>query len=235
MQEQFSLVEMIQDLLQVDDESWGLYALSRDLLKERIPADKKAEMIIKATACGREYAQRTIREFGCRDAHTIAEKLKLKIVSKDVNLTGNRILFACYTPPDEIEIMTEPIQKAVQLILKKESKLIELFDNHSIMDTILGHEIFHYLEDQFEQEIYTRTEKILLWNFLGYKNYSTIRTLGEIAAMAFTKELNGLTFSPFILDVLLYYGYNSSSAEKIYRDVLGMISGRCRETVEDYK
>lgn len=234
MQEQFSLEEMIQNLLQVDDESWGLYAFSRDLLKDRIPADKKSEMIQKAMTCGIEYAQRMIRECGSNDVNTIAEKLKLKIISRDANLTGNRILFASYTPPNEIEIMHEPVNQAIQLISKIESILIELFNKDGIMDTILGHEIFHYLEDQFEQEIYTRTEKILLWNFLGFKNLSTIRTLGEIGAMAFTKELNGLTYSPFILDVLLYYGYNSTSAGKIYRDVLGINSGRCSKTVENY-
>jgi len=222
MQEQFSLVEMIQNLLQVDDESWGLYAFSRDILKERISADKKLEMIKKAMDCGREYAQRMMRECGSSEVHTIAEKLKLKIVLQDEMITGKRILFACYTPPDEIEIMTEPVHKAVQLILKDESKLIEYFEKNSIMNIILGHEIFHYIEDQFEQKIYTRTEKILLWNLLGFKNCSTIRALGEIGAMAFTKELNGLKYSPFILDILLYYGYDSSSAEKIYRDVLEM-------------
>ena len=31
MQVQLSLVEMIQNLLQVDDEAWGLYAFSRDI------------------------------------------------------------------------------------------------------------------------------------------------------------------------------------------------------------
>ena len=41
MQEQFSLIDMIQDLLQVDDESWGLYAFSRDILKAR--KEKKFE------------------------------------------------------------------------------------------------------------------------------------------------------------------------------------------------
>ncbi len=69
---------------------------------------------------------------------------------------------------------------------------------------------------------------------MGFKNYSTIRTLGEIGAMAFTKELNGLKYSPFILDILLYFSYDSSGAGKIYRDVLGVNLGRCRETVEDY-
>ena len=222
MQEQLSLVEMIQNLLQIDDEAWGLYALSRDILKERIPADKKLEMIRKAMSCGREYAQLMIREYGSSDVNTIAEKLKLNIVFQDAMLTGKRILFACYTPPDEIGIMTEPVNRAAELILKGESVLINYFQKYSIMNTILGHEIFHYVEDQFEQEIYTRTEKILLWNFLGFKNYSTLRSLGEIGAMAFTKELNGMKYSPFILDILLYYSYDSSNAEKIYRDVLEM-------------
>jgi len=226
MQEQLSLVEMIENLLQVDDEAWGLYAFSRDILKGRIPEDKKTEMIRNAIACGKEYAQRIIREYGTSDVNIIAEKLKLKIVFQDAEMTGKRILFASYTPPDEIGIMTEPVDKAIQLILKYKSVYIDYFQKDSIINTMLGHEIFHCVEDQFEQEIYTRTEKILLWNFLGFKNNSTVRALGEIGAMAFTKELNGLKYSPFILDILLYYSYDSSSAEKIYCDVFEMSSGR---------
>jgi hypothetical protein len=222
MQEQLSLSEMIGKLLQVDDERWGLYAFSRDILKERIPTEKKIEMIKKAMDCGREYAQRIISECGSSEVYTIAEKLKLNIVFQNAMMTGKRILFACYTPPDKIEIMTEPVNKAVDLISKDESVLIEYFQKDSIMNIILGHEIFHYIEDQFEQEIYTRTEKILLWNFLGFKNCSTIRSLSEIGAMAFTKELNVLKYSPFILDILLYYGYDSSNAEKIFHDVVEM-------------
>lgn len=222
MQEQLSLSEMIEKLLQIDDEHWGLYAFSRDILKERIPEENKIEMIRKAINCGREYAQRIIKDCGASEVHTIAEKLKLNIVFQNAMMTGKRILFACYTPPDKIEIMTEPVNKAVELVSKDESILIEYFQKDSIMNIILGHEIFHYIEDQFEREIYTRTEKILLWKFLGFKNNSTIRSLSEIGAMAFTKELNVLKYSPFILDILLYYGYDSSNAEKIFHDVLEM-------------
>lgn len=222
MQEQFVLEEMIQDLLKVDDETWGLYAFSRDVLKERIPVNKRLEMIKKAVTCGREYAEHVIHEYGTSDVNVIAEKLKLKVRLQDERIAGKRILFACYTPPDEVEIMTEPVEKAIKQILDVEPALVEYFEKNSIMNTILGHEIFHYIEDKFEQEIYTRTEKILLWNFLGLKNFSTIRALGEIGAMAFTRELNGLRYSPFILDILLYYAYDSFSAEKIYHDVLEM-------------
>lgn len=234
MQVQMKLGVMMRDLLQVEDEAWGLYAFSRDILNRRILPETKTEMIAKATACGKAYAQRIIREYGTRDVRVIADKLKLKIEFQSALMTGKRVLFACYTPPYTIEIMEEPVRRAAELVQEEEPALVELFQQAGIMNTILGHEIFHFVEDQFAHEIYTRTEKILLWNLLGFKNYSTIRTLSEVGAMAFTQELNRLSYAPFILDVLLYYSYDAASAEKIYRDVLGVSSGRCREPVEDY-
>ncbi len=234
MQGQIRLGDMIHDLLQVDDKTWGLYAFSRELLNRRIPPDRKTEMITKAMECGKEYARRLIREYGCSDIRLLGEKLNLKIEFQDTLMMGKRILFACYTSPDKIQIMKEPVNRAVLLIPKEDSILVELFRQDGIMNTILGHEIYHFIEEQYEQEIYTRTEKVLLWNFMGFKNYSTIRALSEIGAMAFTREWNRLIYSPFILDILLYYGYDSSGAGKIYRDIIGMSSGRCREIIEDY-
>lgn len=230
MQGQIGLEEMLHNLLELDDETWGLYAFSRELLKKRILPDEKREMITEAIACGKEYARRTIQEFESADAHAIAEKMKLKVEFKNPVITGKRVLFARYTSPDNIEIMEGPVSQAVQLITKDAPKFVELFRQDDIINTVLGHEVFHFVEDQFEQEIYTRTKKILLWNFMGIKNYSTIRTLSEIGAMAFTKELNDLRYSPFIMDILLYYGYDSSGAEKIYRDVLESSSERCRNS-----
>ncbi|BCJ95893.1 hypothetical protein acsn021_34620 [Anaerocolumna cellulosilytica] len=227
--------KMIHKLLTLDDETWGNYAFTRELLNKRISAGKREVMIYRAMECGREYAKRIIREYGTRDVRAIARILNVEVVYQKTSMAGKRILFACYTPPDKIEIMTEPVSQAVQLISKADSNLVELFLQDGIMDTILGHEVFHRLEEEYGREIYTRTEKILLWNFMGFKNYSTIRVLGEIGAMAFTKELNGLSYSPFLLDILLYYGYDTSGAEKMYREVLGMSSGRCRETVENFK
>lgn len=226
--------EMIQKLLLVDDESWGRYAFSRDILNHRIGAKEKSEMILKAIACGKEYANRMILESGNTDIQTIAQNYKLKIELQNASITGKRILFARYTPPDQIEIMGEPVHKAVSLISEECPDFIELFKKDDIIETILGHEIFHYLEEQNNREIYTRNEKILLWNFMGFKNYSTIHVLSEIGAMAFTRELKGLSYSPFLLDFLLYYSYDSFSAEKIYRDILGKSSERCIDTIENY-
>ncbi|RRJ65088.1 hypothetical protein EHV15_20825 [Paenibacillus oralis] len=235
MREPNKLEDMLGSLLRVDDETWGGYAFSRDILSQRIRPEQKAEMIAGAVACGRQYARRISGEYGCTDVRLLAERLKLRLEFQDVSMTGKRILFACYTPPDKIIMMAEPVRKAARLVSGEAAGLVELFRQDDIMNTILGHEIFHVVEDRFEPDIYTRNEKIVLWNFLGLKHRSTIRALSEIGAMAFTRELNKLNYSPFILDFLLYFSYDSSGAEEIYRDVLGVGSGRCRETVENYK
>lgn len=226
MEVNYSLDKMIQNLLEIDDKAWGFYVFSRDVLKNRIPDEKKTEMITKAIECGKHYAKKIMGEYDSNDIRLICKKLDLKIDYKDSLLTGKRILFASYTPPDEIVIMKEPIRRAVKHLVEENSNLVELFSKDSIMDIILGHELFHFVEDRFEKEIYTKTEKILLWKLLGFENNSTIRTLSELGAMAFAREINGDTFNPFILDVLLYFSYDPSSATKIYHDVLGMSLGR---------
>ncbi len=227
------LEEMILNLMSIDDVTWGLYAFSRDQLKACLTEEKKVRMIKEAIECGKHYAKLVLCETGTNAPHKIAEKFNLQIIKKSEEVTGSQILFALYTPPNQIQIMDEPINRAIRLIHKENAILIELFQQNSIINTILGHEIFHFLEQRYEDKIYTQTEKVVLWKFFGYRYRSTIRALSEIGAMAFTKELNGLSYSPFLFDVLLYYSYHSFRARKIYDDIIGISSGRCRLTVED--
>lgn len=106
--------------------------------------------------------------------------MNLQVTLKSEQITGSQILFALYTPPNQIQIMNEPIQRSVQLIDKEKAILIELFRQDSIISTILGHEIFHFLVQKYEKKIYTQTEKVVLWKIFGYRYYSTIRALSEI-------------------------------------------------------
>lgn len=112
-------------------------------------------------------------------------------------------MFAQYVQPDEITIFTDCVDKAAALekqcgcpLLKKE-RLLEI---------LLAHELFHAVEEQYAGEIFTRTEKIELWR-KPFSNRSVISCLSEIAAMAFARQLSGLSVSPYMLDVLLVYSY----------------------------
>ena len=208
------LREMAKSLAQVNDLSWGMYAFSRDILQGKISVAEKKRMTEQAVCCGYEMADKVMTGFGTGDPWKLAEKMKLKVEYEDRGQMADRVLFALFTPPDRIQIMKEPIELAVKGGLMK-----DLLAPEQIERLILGHEIFHYLEEE-EEGIYTRQEKIVLWKLFGYKSKSTVRALSEIAGMYFSKKINGFSYSPFALDILLYYNYNSNEALRMYREVL---------------
>lgn len=211
--------EMNKRLSEVDDISWGMYAFSRDVLCRKIDDARKQDMIRKAMECGTRKAEETAVRFGTEDPWEIAKSLGLSIVfPKEANV-GGRILFALFTPPNQIQIMREPIEKAAE-----NEEIRKFVTEEQIKNLILGHELFHFLEEE-DEGIYTRSETITLWKFLGYEHRSTVRALSEIAGMAFTKKLNQFPYSPFTLDILLYYNYNSDEALNIYSEVIGRNGG----------
>ena len=85
---------------------------------------------------------------------------------------------------------------------------------------LVGHELFHAIEDRNEASIYTRTATISLWKVFGKENRSTVRGLGEIGAGAFSRALVGAAFCPFALDVLLMWSYSPDNARALYRQII---------------
>ena len=211
--EEMNLRKMMKGLAAVDDMTWGMYAFSRDALRDKVDCGRKKEMIEKSICCGYETADKIMDQTSTSNPREIAGKLGLRVEYLDKGQIADRVLFALFTPPDLIQIMREPIDKAV-----KGGSLDGFTTREQLEDLILGHEIYHYLEEEYDG-IYTRTEKIRLWKILGFENRSTIRALSEIAGMYFSKKLNGFPYSPFALDILLYYNYNSETALNMYREV----------------
>lgn len=209
-----TLARMICDLKTVSEEAWGMYAFSRDPLRDKISGEKKREMIKRSIACGREKARWAMERFRTREPDVMAEKLGLQVISRDKGQIADRLLFALFTPPNQVEIMEEPMKKAQAL-----ADCLEGIDVDTMRRLILGHEIYHFLEEE-DPEIYTRREKIELWKFLGFRNRSTVRALSEIAGMYFSGALTQFCCSPFALDVILYYGYDVQAAEGLYREIM---------------
>jgi len=216
---EITLNEMIENLQKVSDLTWGRYAFSRDILKDKITEAEKTIMITEAIRCGEEYADSTLLEFGDGRMEDIAQKYGLKVTINDEKMTANKVIFALFTPPDHISIMKEPIAKVKYLLEKLTENKEIVINSDQITDILIGHEIFHYLEEKNEKEIFTR-KKIKLWSLPFYTNYSTIRALGEIAGMYYTKKMNHLSYSPFMMDVILYFGFDPLEARKIYQEIM---------------
>lgn len=216
------LVKMLRDLHAVDDMAWGRYAFSRDFLQGRVLPAQRDEMIRRAVACGTDWATRIQKETGANDPFAIARALELDVQEGEQPMTEKRALFAQFVPDNHIEIMQQPLENYATLYAnEQDGEDAHLFPPpEQVKKLLLAHEIFHYVEETHAQEIYTRTETIRLWKFLWFENNSTLRAVGEIAAMQFAKALVGTSFSPFMLDVLLFFSYNEAGAESIYRDVM---------------
>lgn len=214
MGQELALARMVEDLKSVGEEAWGMYAFSRDPLRDKVPEERKREMIRKAIACGREKADWAAKRFGTRDPEEMAASLGLQVISRDKGQIADRVLFALFTPPDQVEIMEEPVRKAAGLLGS-----LEGVTEKAVRRLILGHEIFHFLEEE-DPEIYTRTETIELWSFLGIRNRSTVRALSEIAGMYFSQAFTSFYCSPFALDVILYYSYDAQTAIGLYNEIM---------------
>ena len=204
--------DLIQRLLKVEDDSWGMYAFSRDILQNKVDEQMKKAMIKKAICCGYEKAEEVISVYG-NNPFDIARRLGLNVRISYEAQASDRVLFALFTPPKDILLMEEPIKKAAFI-----PEIHNTITEEQIMALLLGHELFHYFEEN-DKCIYTRTEKISLFHFWKFKYRSTIRALSEIAAMYFTKRLNRFSWSPFALDFILYYNYDREVAMRIYEEV----------------
>jgi len=209
-----TLNEIVEKLIKVDDISWGLYAFSRDILNNKVSYAEKKNLIKKAIKCGRMKAKEIYEQCGTNDIKSVAKYLGLKVEYLDEEIMNDRMLFALFTPPKNISIMKEPIKKALS-----SKEVMDILTETDIENLILAHEIFHFIEED-DNEIFTRKQKVILWKIFNYKHTSTIRALSEIAAMSFAKEFNAITYSPFLLDVILYYGYNKKSSGKLYLEIV---------------
>jgi hypothetical protein len=208
--------EKIDFLLNISDKEWGEYAFSRDPLNNKISYELKQEMIEKANLCGKEQALNIKKRYSNLSVKKIAEKMSLKITYEDANDMDTYIMFACYNRPNKVTLFSENLKLVKQFI--KENKLEQKLNNVDIESMMLSHEMFHHIEE-YEKNIYTRTETIDLWKIGFFKYKSKLIALGEIAAMAFAKELLPLYYNPYIFDIIMLYPYDISKTEKLFDEI----------------
>ncbi|MDO5551523.1 MAG: hypothetical protein Q4F76_10150 [Lachnospiraceae bacterium] len=210
-----SLKEMADTLAGFTEETWGGYAFSREPLEGKFTPAQKAEYTAKANACGQQWAERMAEVYGTRSPRLLAERMGMKIEMTQRPVGGGLVLFAQFVQPNEITIFTDCIQRAAKL---NEGIGCPLLQKELLTDTLLAHELFHGVEERYETEIYTRTEKVELWR-KPFSNRSSIACLSEIGAMAFAAQLLGLSASPYMLDVLLVYSYDKQAALGLFQEI----------------
>lgn len=208
---------MIEKLMTLDDADWSLYAWSRDPLEGKFTRKQKLSYAEKAMACGREEAVLLQQDFHTGDPGRLAEAMKLQVAAPDTPNGGGHVIFAQYVEPDQVTIFMDSVKKAEDVIEKE--GLAEYLGVIDVFGLLLAHEIFHAVEYRKEDTIYTKTEKVELWK-KPFSNRSRLVCLGEIAGMKFAASLLGLSYSPYLMDVLFMYGYHQEAATALYEEIM---------------
>lgn len=215
----YPLEEMLSSLTQVNDIDWYGYAFSRDPIHRKFTDEQERDWMKKAISCGREYAERVSREYGSRDPRKIAEGMKMKVSYPELPTKTDRILFAEYRVPNRICIYMDAVKKAERYLKRDEIRELLTYEL-DVSRLLLAHELFHNVEDKHRREIFTQKEKARLWSIGPIHNDSPILALSEIAAMSFAKELTGIPYSPYVMDVFLMYGYSPEEASGLYEEMM---------------
>lgn len=213
------LGRMLKDLASIEAVDWFPYVFSREPLNGKFSDEQRRKWMVHALECGQEYGGRVMREYGSRDPETIAKAMGMKVSYPTYPEKTDRVLFAEYRVPDTICIYMDAVKKGKKFLEDPEIREV-LTDRLDISRLLLAHELFHHVEETCKKEIYTKTEKIRLWSLGPVHNDSAIIALSEIAAMAFAKELTGIPYAPYVMDVFLVYGYSPQEASGLYEEMM---------------
>ena len=144
--------QMAEELSEISETVWGMYAFAREPLEGRFTREQKCHYIAKANACGREWADQVAKEYGTNDPKLLAERMGMKVLEKKTPTGGGIVLFAQFVQPDEITIFTDCIAKAQRIYRACGCPLLE---SEKLTSVLLAHELFHAVEERHEKEIYT--------------------------------------------------------------------------------
>ena len=173
----------------------------------------------QAVCCGREYAEKICCLYGVRSPEELSEAMGLKVEYPTFPENADRVLFAEFREPGNIKIYMDAVKKAHKFTERPEVKEV-LTEQLDIKGLLLAHELFHFVEEKYKDEIFTKQEKIRLWSLGPLHNDSTVIVLSEIAAMAFAQAITGIPYSPYVMDVFLVYGYSPEEASGLYEEIM---------------
>lgn len=213
------LVALVRELVRVGEENWYPYAFSREPLNGRFDDDLRRDLMQRSISCGRDLACECRQRYGKWHPQALAEELGVSVNHPSVPQGGDRVLFAEFLEPDTINLYRDGLDKCREVL--RDEELRQLIGSVSVVSNILlAHELFHVFEMRRGDELWTnsyRFDIIRLTKRIAYN--ARISVLGEIAAMAFAKEACGISYSPYVLDVLLTYGYSPEASCALYDDM----------------
>lgn len=200
------------------DTVWHEYLWSKDRLYHKINHEMQKRVSQAAVMAGIKAAEKITAEYTGVSAKDLIETWGGKVEKVPYNPFGHirPYLFAEFTEPDKIVIYEEYLSKMQRFIDKvKSGGLTAAFSAEQI---ILAHEFFHLLD--YKDKLTKAIDGMELVKFGKISLRSRAAAPSEIAAMAFARELSGISFHPCILDILIVYGDDPARGNRMLNELL---------------
>lgn len=211
------LEAMCRDLAQLPERVWAAYALSREPLRGKFTPDSYLPYYDRAKQCGYDRAEAVLAAEGTASGQELAQRWGVEIRQKPMPYGGGIVTFACYYEDSHIELFRDNAEATMDLL--ETAGLSELFGHTDIVQMLLAHELFHFLQGK-EPTLYVNQARIVLWKLLGYERRSRILSLEEVASMAFAQRLLGMNVNPYVFDVLMLLPRFPEQAGELYRTIM---------------
>jgi hypothetical protein len=216
----YTPAEIALKLSSLPDTIFDEYALCRDPLYGKLTPELCSELSEKARACGQAEAKKLVQQYPGKTPIELCEMLGIRQLRQVMPQDKTRVVYAQFVEPDEITIFTDCLDTAARYA--QTEGLLSVLRTEILEQILLAHELFHVIEER-DSSLFTRAYRLNLWNFGPVHNNSPLVVLGEIAGMAFAKELMQMDFCPFVLDALLLYGYDADAACGVCDEMLGYV------------
>lgn len=213
----------LQKLIPLPSEDLAYYHIAQDPISGKIGEDFRPELIKRSIQVGVDEARHMQRDYQGASPLDIINQKGLKLVRKGENNATQYITMAYYEEPDKIVIYDDNTKKVQHLLA---GSGFQAFSDRSFEDVVFAHELFHVVEEE-KPNLYTNTVRVKLFSLGPWTRKSRLICPGEIAGMAFAKELLGLTYDPTILNYPFMFAWNEQEAEAIYQNMM-QCKGRSR-------
>lgn len=210
--------EKFEELLMIDDYVYSLHSTYEDPISNKIGKVDRKEIVTRSNEVGKRLAKKVALESSKADIKELIDLNNIEVVIKKEIEHTEFVYFGTYDSGGPITLFVGNIKK-IKKILNDEK--IDWISIEKVNQIILAHELFHYYEDVYP-DLYTNVKEIDLWNFGPYTRQSKLICPGEIAAMAFTKELLGLDYNPEAINYLLYSSVNKEKGEMFFNNILSI-------------
>lgn len=212
-----TLEQLFNDLCSINDNTWALYALKNDTQSNRFL--NQQDMLVLCNNV-KEDIERLHNTMICsyKELNTseLMNQLCITLCHETIISNPAQPVLARFISPDRIIIDITQVGK-----LSGSESLKNLINVELIEKIIIGHELYHVLEDRNQTLQSQQKFAFKRYKFLSAKRMR-IQALSEYGAMYFSRLINNLPYSPYVLDFLIWWAINKNEALNIYDEIISI-------------